>query len=164
MPQRDADRKPRKRCRVTSAIARPARLSRHFPEWNSRCSRACGGVCGLFGSVEWHRCPVSRSSETLPRRCGLATYTSHVLEALRDCFPTLVVNHYAINDPWLGDRARHQQRPDRPGHRRLPRPWNHLAIGVRQWPKSPISSLDWLRPSQSRSYGNAPPPSRPSRA
>ena len=35
----------------------------------------------------------------LPRRCGLATYTSHVLQALRDRFPTLAVDHYAMNDP-----------------------------------------------------------------
>ena len=36
---------------------------------------------------------------SLPRRCGLATYTSHVLQALRDRFPTLAIDHYAMNDP-----------------------------------------------------------------
>ena len=35
----------------------------------------------------------------LPRRCGLATYTSHVRQALRDRFPTVAVDHYAMNDP-----------------------------------------------------------------
>ena len=35
----------------------------------------------------------------LPRRCGLATYTSHVFDALRDRFPELVIDHYAMNDP-----------------------------------------------------------------
>lgn len=35
----------------------------------------------------------------LPRRCGLATYTSHIFEALQDRYPALVVDHYAMNDP-----------------------------------------------------------------
>ena len=35
----------------------------------------------------------------LPRRCGLATYTSHVHQALRDRFPTLAIDHFAMNDP-----------------------------------------------------------------
>ncbi|HEV2818666.1 MAG TPA: glycosyltransferase family 4 protein [Allosphingosinicella sp.] len=35
----------------------------------------------------------------LPRRCGLATYTSHVFEALRDRYPALKVDYYAMNDP-----------------------------------------------------------------
>lgn len=34
----------------------------------------------------------------LPRRCGLATFTSHVVDALRDRFPGLVVDHYAMDD------------------------------------------------------------------
>lgn len=34
----------------------------------------------------------------LPRRCGLATFTSHVIEALRERFPQLIVDHYAMDD------------------------------------------------------------------
>lgn len=35
----------------------------------------------------------------LPRLCGLATFTSHVYEALRDRFPDIAVDHYAMVDP-----------------------------------------------------------------
>lgn len=35
----------------------------------------------------------------LPRRCGIATYTTHVYEALRSRFPALAVDFYAMNDP-----------------------------------------------------------------
>src|SRR6185295_19839223 len=35
----------------------------------------------------------------LPRRCGLATYTSHVFESLRSRYPALKVDFYAMNDP-----------------------------------------------------------------
>lgn len=35
----------------------------------------------------------------LPRLCGLATYTSHVLEALSDAAPEIAVDHYAMVDP-----------------------------------------------------------------
>lgn len=34
----------------------------------------------------------------LPRRCGLATYTSHSVAALREAFPGLKVDHYAMDD------------------------------------------------------------------
>lgn len=34
----------------------------------------------------------------LPRRCGLATYTSHSVAALREAFPDLKVDHYAMDD------------------------------------------------------------------
>jgi len=34
----------------------------------------------------------------LPRKCGLATYTSHVAEALRDLYPDMTVDHYAMDD------------------------------------------------------------------
>lgn len=34
----------------------------------------------------------------LPRRCGLATYTTHSVGALRDTFAALRVDHYAIDD------------------------------------------------------------------
>lgn len=34
----------------------------------------------------------------LPRKCGLATYTSHVAEALRTRYPAMAVDHYALDD------------------------------------------------------------------
>jgi len=34
----------------------------------------------------------------LPRRCGLATYTSHVSDALRQRYPAMKVDHYAMDD------------------------------------------------------------------
>lgn len=35
----------------------------------------------------------------LPRRCGLATYTSHVFDALREAVPEIAIDHYAMIDP-----------------------------------------------------------------
>lgn len=35
----------------------------------------------------------------LPRRCGLATYTSHVHDAMRARFPGIAIDHYAMVDP-----------------------------------------------------------------
>ncbi len=34
----------------------------------------------------------------LPRKCGLATYTSHVADALRQLYPDMTVDHYAMDD------------------------------------------------------------------
>ena len=34
----------------------------------------------------------------LPRKCGLATYTSHVADALRQRYPTMKLDHYAMDD------------------------------------------------------------------
>ena len=34
----------------------------------------------------------------LPRKCGLATYTSHVADALRKLYPGTTVDHYAMDD------------------------------------------------------------------
>ncbi len=34
----------------------------------------------------------------LPRKCGLATFTSHVADALRTRYPGLLLDHYAIDD------------------------------------------------------------------
>ncbi len=34
----------------------------------------------------------------LPRKCGLATFTSHVGDALRERYPSLILDHYAIDD------------------------------------------------------------------
>ena len=34
----------------------------------------------------------------LPRKCGLATYTSHVADALRQYYPEMKLDHYAMDD------------------------------------------------------------------
>ena len=34
----------------------------------------------------------------MPRRCGIATYTSHSVEALRARFPSIAIDHYAMDD------------------------------------------------------------------
>jgi glycosyltransferase involved in cell wall biosynthesis len=34
----------------------------------------------------------------LPRKCGLATYTSHVADALRQRYPAMTIDHYAMDD------------------------------------------------------------------
>jgi glycosyltransferase involved in cell wall biosynthesis len=34
----------------------------------------------------------------LPRKCGLATYTSHVADALRELYPSMRLDHYAMDD------------------------------------------------------------------
>jgi hypothetical protein len=34
----------------------------------------------------------------LPRKCGLATYTSHVADALRASYPGMKLDHYAMDD------------------------------------------------------------------
>jgi len=55
---------------------------------------------GWIGSAG--RAPLSRIAligNALPRRCGLATYTSHVFDALRERYPALKIDYYAMNDP-----------------------------------------------------------------
>ena len=34
----------------------------------------------------------------LPRKCGLASFTSHVADALRQTYPSMTVDHYAMDD------------------------------------------------------------------
>ena len=34
----------------------------------------------------------------LPRKCGMATYTSHVADALRSSYPAMQLDHYAMDD------------------------------------------------------------------
>lgn len=62
--------------------------------------RRLTGMDGWSGPMG--RAPVSRIAligNALPRQCGLATYTSHVLEALHERYPALGVDFYAMNDP-----------------------------------------------------------------
>lgn len=62
--------------------------------------RRLTGMDGWSGPVG--RAPLSRIAligNALPRQCGLATYTSHVLDALRERYPALGVDFYAMNDP-----------------------------------------------------------------
>lgn len=47
------------------------------------------------------RAPVRRLAligNALPRKCGLATFTSHVADALRQRYPDLILDHYAMDD------------------------------------------------------------------
>lgn len=41
---------------------------------------------------------------SVPRRCGIATFTTHCLDAMKGAFPDLVIDHYAMDDG-LGDIA-----------------------------------------------------------
>ena len=53
------------------------------------------------GSSNERGAPFSRLAligNALPRKCGLATFTSHVADALRARWPRLVLDHYAIDD------------------------------------------------------------------
>ena len=62
--------------------------------------RRLTGMDGWSGPLG--RAPLSRIAligNALPRQCGLATYTSHVLDALRERYPALGVDFYAMNDP-----------------------------------------------------------------
>lgn len=46
-------------------------------------------------------CPIRHLAligNALPRKCGLATFTTHVADALRDRYPALVLDHYAMDD------------------------------------------------------------------
>jgi glycosyltransferase involved in cell wall biosynthesis len=52
---------------------------------------------GLVEREPWSH--IALIGNALPRRCGLATYTSHVFDALRARFPGMRVDHYAMNDP-----------------------------------------------------------------
>ena len=53
------------------------------------------------GHGERRRTPFRRLAligNALPRKCGLATYTSHVADALRGLYPDMTVDHYAMDD------------------------------------------------------------------
>ena len=52
-------------------------------------------------SVNRSRAPIKRLAligNALPRKCGLATFTTHLAEALRERFPDLTLDHYAMDD------------------------------------------------------------------
>ena len=52
---------------------------------------------GLIGFEPLSR--IALIGNAMPRRCGLATYTSHVFDALRARFPAMRIDHYVMNDP-----------------------------------------------------------------
>ncbi|GHH25600.1 hypothetical protein GCM10008023_39120 [Sphingomonas glacialis] len=60
---------------------------------------------GGLGSAANHSKTVTRPTRialignALPRLCGLATFTSHVYDALVTCFPECSIDHYAMVDP-----------------------------------------------------------------
>ncbi|MCW3846023.1 glycosyltransferase family 4 protein [Sphingomonas sp. LB-2] len=57
---------------------------------------------GFGAGTVLHRSHVDRIAligNALPRLCGLATFTSHVHDALRERFPAVAVDHYAMVDP-----------------------------------------------------------------
>jgi glycosyltransferase involved in cell wall biosynthesis len=60
-------------------------------------------IRSLFDAAAAHRPAgalrhIALVGNALPRRCGLATFTSHVADALRARFPGLTVDHYAMDD------------------------------------------------------------------
>jgi len=52
----------------------------------------------LFQPIDETLSHVAVLGNALPRQCGLATYTSHSVEALRAVFPHLRIDHYAMDD------------------------------------------------------------------
>ena len=52
----------------------------------------------FFGTFDASLSHIAVLGNALPRRCGLATYTSHSVAALREAFPGLTVDHYAMDD------------------------------------------------------------------
>ena len=52
---------------------------------------------GTAGSTPYSR--IALIGNALPRRCGIATYTCDVFKALRDRFPEVAIDFYAMNDP-----------------------------------------------------------------
>jgi len=52
----------------------------------------------FFQSLDTSLSHIAVLGNALPRRCGLATYTSHSVEALRAAYPQLTIDHYAMDD------------------------------------------------------------------
>jgi glycosyltransferase involved in cell wall biosynthesis len=57
------------------------------------------GKTGMFfRPLDTHLSYIAVLGNALPRRCGLATYTSHSVQALRKTHPALAIDHYAMDD------------------------------------------------------------------
>ncbi|WP_217991285.1 glycosyltransferase [Sphingomonas spermidinifaciens] len=56
-----------------------------------------GGATPLRSPSRLRR--IALIGNALPRLCGLATYTSHVFDALRKAVPEIAIDHYAMIDP-----------------------------------------------------------------
>jgi glycosyltransferase involved in cell wall biosynthesis len=54
---------------------------------------------GIEPAMRTHLRRIALVGNALPRLCGLATFTSHVFDSLRTCFPELAIDHYAMVDP-----------------------------------------------------------------
>ena len=54
-----------------------------------------GRFAGRSGAPVRHLALIGNA---LPRKCGIATFTSHVADALRKRFPAMKLDHYAIDD------------------------------------------------------------------
>jgi len=52
----------------------------------------------FFRTLDTSLSHIAVLGNALPRRCGLATYTSHSVAALRETFPEMQVDHYAMDD------------------------------------------------------------------
>lgn len=55
-----------------------------------------GRITALRGSAPFAH--LALIGNALPRQCGLATFTSHVADALRQRYPAMKVDHYAMDD------------------------------------------------------------------
>jgi len=81
---------------ASNAIPAAFRTGLHRAAPDSR-----GGDAGarLFPRLSRSARRIALVGNALPRLCGLATYTSHVHDALRAHFPGIAVDHYAMVDP-----------------------------------------------------------------
>lgn len=52
----------------------------------------------FFRALDTDLSHIAVLGNALPRRCGLATYTSHSVEALRRAYPAVTIDHYAMDD------------------------------------------------------------------
>lgn len=55
------------------------------------------GLYGVPAPAQFRH--IALIGNALPRLCGIATYTSHVYDALQARFPEMRVDHYAMSDP-----------------------------------------------------------------
>ncbi len=52
----------------------------------------------FFRSIDPFLSHIAVLGNALPRQCGIATYTTHSVEALRQAYPDLRFDHYAMDD------------------------------------------------------------------